>query len=192
VTASRNQLGFSLLETMFAALLGLLAIATLGGVIVQATVTNKDLGQETTRATVYAQDKIEALLALNLKNCTLSSDSQPATCNTTGIAAAGWTQGLLAGGTLTPVAVDCPSSGASVGYVDYLDAAGVQMTGASCSDLSSATGAAQPAYVRQWQVADLPTTGPELKQVIVAVYSLDQLNADWTKPLIVVTSIVSN
>ncbi len=191
MSVSNSESGFSLLDTMLAVLLALLAIATLGGVVIQATVTNKNQGQETTRATVYAQDKIEALLALNIANCTQSSGSQPTTCNTTGITASGWTQGLLAGGSLSPVAPDCPASGANVGYVDYLDNAGGQMAGSSCATLSSSTGSTEPAYVRQWQVADLPTTGPTLKQITVAVFSLNQLNADWTRPLIVVTSIVT-
>ncbi len=191
MNTSSHESGFGLVDTMLAVLLGLMAIAALGGVIVQATVGNRNQGQETTRATVYAQDKMEALLALNITQCAQSSGSQPATCNTTGNTANGWTQGLLAGGTLSPVAADCPDSGPSVGYVDYLDSAGVQMAGNSCATLSSSTGSTQPAYVRQWQIADLPTWGPTLKQITVAVFSLNQLNADWTRPLIVVTSIVT-
>jgi type II secretory pathway pseudopilin PulG len=186
--------GTGLIETMFAVLISLIVLASLGSVIVQATLTSKNQGQELTRATIYAQDKMEALLALNFVNCTQSSGSQPASCNTTGISAPGWTQGLLAGGALAPVQPSCPTSGGSVGYVDYLDSAGVQMTGSSCTTLASSSGSniPTPVYVRQWQVADLSSAGPALKQVTVAVYSLNQVNADWTRPLAVVTSVITN
>lgn len=189
---SHSDSGTSLIETMFAVLISLIAISSLGSAIIQVTIIHKNSGQEVTRATIYAQDKIEALLALNFSNCTQSSTVQPASCNTTGISASGWTQGLLAGGQAEPALATCPASGASVGYLDYLDNAGVQLTGSACTTLTSPTGSNQPAYIRQWQITDLPSSGPALKQVTVAVYSLNQTNADWTRPLVVLTSVLTN
>lgn len=186
----KYERGTSLVETMFAVLVSLLAIAGLGGAVIQATVTSKDQGQETTRATVYAQDKMEALLALSFTNCTKASYLQPVSCNTTGITASGWTQGLLSGGNLSPLQTDCPSGGLAVGYVDYLDSSGRVMSGTSCADLSS-PGSLNAVYVRQWEISDVPSSGPAMKRVSVAVYSLDQVNADRASPLVVLTSVLS-
>jgi hypothetical protein len=190
MTKSRNEVGSSLIETMFAVLVSLITIASLGGAIVQAGAISKNQGQEATRAAIYAQDKMEALLALNFTNCTKASDSQPVTCNTTGNSASGWTQGLLPGGEIDVLQSDCPDSGPAVGYVDYLDASGLALSGNSCTALmsSSATGSS---YVRQWEISDLPASGPGLKRISVAVYSMNQINADRTRPLAVLTSVLS-
>ena len=188
---TRSERGTSLIETMFAVLVSLVAVSTLAGAIFQATVTNNNQGQETTRATIYAQDKMEALLALNFTNCTKSSGLQPAGCNTTGISETGWTQGLLTGGQISALEAACPASGLSVGYVDYLDCAGFAMAGSDCSTLASPTSSA-PVYVRQWQVSDLPSSGPAMKKIAVAVFSLDQVNANTSRPLIVLTSILTD
>jgi len=180
--------GVTLIETMVAVFVALIGVFSLGNVIFEATVFNKNQGTENTRATIYAQDKIENLLALDFTNCTQSSTSQPAACNTTGITASGWTQGLLSGGALAPLQADCPASGASVGYVDYLDSAGQRITGASCSAVSGAT----VAYVRMWDVRDLASSGPAMKQITVAVYSQSTVTAVGAKPMAVLTSVLSN
>lgn len=98
--------GITLIEAMVATVIALLGVCGLGSVIFEATVVNKNQGTENTRATIYAQDKIENLLALDFASCTKSSSSQPAACNTTGITARGWTQGLLSGGSLAPADLD--------------------------------------------------------------------------------------
>ncbi len=182
--------GTTLVETMFAVLVSLMTIAGLGGAVAQVTAMNKNQGQEATRATIYAQDKMEALLALNFANCTQTSSTQPASCNTTGISASGWTQGLLPGGEMYSLQLTCPGSGLAVGYVDYLDTSGLPMTGGSCSTLVS-SGGLDAGYIRQWEVADLPSAGPAMKRISVAVYSLQQVNADQATPMVVLTSVLS-
>ncbi|MGD0920475.1 MAG: hypothetical protein ABSA70_01780 [Terriglobia bacterium] len=185
---SRDR-GVSLAETMIAVLVALIGVFSLGSVIFQATATSKNQGAEVTRTTIYAQDKMEKLLSLGFSSCTQSASSQPATCNTTGITASGWTQGLLAGGALSPIQATCPSSGASIGYVDYLDANGIQLTGTSCSALSSAS----PSYIREWQITDLASTGgPAIKSVTVAVYSQNAVGTVGGKPIVIVTSQLSD
>jgi hypothetical protein len=186
--------GVTLAETMIAVLIALIGVFSLGSVIFQSTATSKNQGTEVTRSTIYAQDKTEKLLSLNFSDCTQSASSQPATCNSTGITASGWTQGLLAGGALSPVQTTCPSSGASVGYVDYLDPNGIQLAGTSCAVVSGAV----PAYIREWQIADIvaDVTGPPhvagLKQVTVAVYSQNAIGAVGGKPIVILTSLLSN
>jgi hypothetical protein len=189
--------GVTLAETMIAVLVALLGVFSLGSVIFQATATSKNQGTEVTRTTIYAQDKMERLLSLPFATCNQAAASQPADpCNSTGISASGWTQGLLAGGQLSPLQATCPSSGVSVGYVDYLDPNGIQLAGTSCAAVSAGT--APPAYVREWEIVDLvaDVVGPPhiagLKRITVAVYSQNAVGAVGGKPIVTVTSLLSN
>ncbi len=196
-----DERGVTLIETMAAVLIAVIGVFSLGNVIFTATATNKNQGTEKTRATVYAQDKMEKLLSLDFTNCTAPAASQPSSCNTTGITDARWTTGLLAGGPISPTqvtgpptATNCPStSGASVGHVDFLDASGVQIpappAGGPCSGATS-----NIAYIREWSIADLTSFpgGPALKQITVAVYSQLGVNAEGGKPIVLITSILSN
>lgn len=186
---ARASSGVTLIETMVAVVVALIGVFSLGTVIFVASATDKNQGSEATRATVYAQDKIENLLALNFNQCTQSSSSQPAACNTTGISATSWTQGLLAGGAISPVSPSCSSSGVNVGYQDFLTSSGSQFLGTSCASVTGPI-----AYVRQWQIVDLTpfSGGPNLKQITVAVYSMTAINQLGGNPIVVVTSVYSN
>lgn len=185
---SKQDHGVTLVETMVAVFVALIGVFSLGSVIFEATVFNKNQGSENTRATVYAQDKIENLLSLDFTNCNKSSGLQPASCNTTGVTASGWTQGLLAGGAMSPVLSDCPSSGSSVGYVDFLDGNGLKIGGGGCSAIM----AASVSYVRQWEIRNLSSSGPALKQITVAVYSQQAVTSVGAKPIAVLTSTLSD
>jgi Tfp pilus assembly protein PilV len=199
--------GITIIETMFAVTLALIGVFGVGNVIYVATSTSKNQGTETTRATIYAQDKMEKLLSLasvpvlgvttaSFSNCTQPASTQLASyadCNTTGITGSGWATGLLAGGTTSPMPTSCGS--ATAGYTDYLDASGSQLTGASCSS-ATANGFS---YVRMWQISDANTFGsnPALKQITVVVYSMSAIDTAISAstspaPLAVLTSYVSN
>ena len=184
----RSERGVSLIETMTAVCIALFSVFGMGGLIAQVAATTKNQGTETTQATIFAQDKIENMLSLNFVNCNLPSASQPQACNTTGISSTSWTQGLLAGGATAPKQATCPISGATIGYVDFLDHYGVPITGASCATLVTTSFA----YVRQWQIADLPSTGQPMKQITVVVYSLNATSELGGTPIVVLTSVLSN
>jgi len=177
--------GVSLVEAMIAVLISLIVMTALGGVVFMATVQNKNQGVEMSRVTVYAQDKIETLMNLDWYDCTQATPV--AGCNTTGITGTSWNQGLKTGGTLTS-ASGCPSSGASVGYIDFLDAAGTQFTGADCSAVGTF------AYQRQWQITDVISTGagtPGLKRIDVIVWSRNAVNTGSAAPSAMLTSYIS-
>jgi type II secretory pathway pseudopilin PulG len=186
---SLESRGITLIETMAAVVVALIGVFSLGSVIFVASATDKNQGSEATRATVYAQDKIESLLALNFSQCTQAPSAQPVTCNTTGISAGSWTHGLLAGGAISPASPSCGSSGSNVGYQDFLMSSGSQFTGTSCAAVTGPI-----AYVRQWQITDLTpfSGGPSLKQITVAVYSMNAINQLGGNPIVVVTSVYSN
>jgi prepilin-type N-terminal cleavage/methylation domain-containing protein len=195
--------GVTLIETMVAVMIALIGMFGLGNLVFRATVTSKNQGTEMTRAVIYAQDKIEKILSLaavpstgaqgDFAACTQAASLQPSVCDTTGVAASGWITGLLAGGSASPVQIGCPSSGANVGYMDFLDTTGSQVDPCTIAGLGFA-------YVRQWQITDLTsstsppsfTGGPAAKQVTVAVYSLSAVNAIGGKPIVIVTSLISN
>ena len=138
-----NDSGTTLLETLVA--LGILATA-IAGLLGMATSTAKlteDQGHLAARATEYAQDKMEQLLALKYGDTTSNTAVFPATT-------AGGT-GLGVGGSSNPAVP-------VAGYVDWLDVNG---------NLLASVGLNAPAgwfYKRVWQVSG---AGPNLKQVTV-------------------------
>jgi len=181
----KSEQGVSIVEAMIAVLISMFVMTALGGVVFQATAQNKNQGVELSRAAVYAQDKIETLMNLDWSDCTLSTPL--AGCNTTGYTASGWNQGLKAGGTLTFV-TGCPTSGAAVGYIDYLDSNGNQKTGADCSTVGLY------AYQRQWEVTEVITTAagtPGLRRIDVRVWSQNAVNTGSAKPSAVLTTFLS-
>ena len=186
--------GVTLIETLIAVLIAVVRLFSVGGLIFQGTVTNKNQGTEVTRATIYAQDKMEKLLSLDFTACTQASSAQPLSCNTTNINATGWTEGLLAGGAIGPsVQASCPSSGASVGYIDFLDSNGIQLPGSTAATGCSGITPSAISFVRMWQITDVPSTGgPAIKQISVAVYSQSAVNAGSGKPIVVLSSLLSN
>jgi Tfp pilus assembly protein PilV len=211
--ASEADRGVSLIETMIAVLVALIGVFSIGTLIFQATVTNKNQGTEVTRATIYAQDKMEKLLSLGFAACNQSTTANPNYCDTSatwtyiastatwsataGLTGTGWNTGLLAGGQINtgnptaPMQSTCPSSGTSVGYVDYLDFSGSQIptTAGACSTLPNTI-----AYIRMWQITDLASTGgPAMKQITVAVWSQAAVGqGTQTKPVVILTSYLSN
>lgn len=229
-----NDRGVSLIETMIAVLIALIAVFGLGGLVFQATAVNKNQGSETTRSVIYAQDKMEKLLSLaaynsitpfnttngcptsvpsgfpnpNFCDCNLAlSTPQPSFCNTTNISDAGWTTGLVAGGgtTLTwdPTIQSWKNFAcgdiSTPGYVDYLDNNGVQLPQAGTPPVP-APGACtalpmnKVAYLRMWQITDVttPGTGPAVKQITLAVYSLGALAGAGGRPIVILTSYIEN
>ncbi len=150
-----TQAGMTMLETVVA--LGVLLVAATGvmGLAGVALSTTETQGHLAARTTEYAQDKMEQLLAL--KFCdgdvtgTAGTDTRvfPAVVGTgTGLAGcSNMTNGTAQGGgglnTTAPTA----------GYVDYLDASG---------NLVASTGAWQ--YVRVWQITAM---GTSMKQISV-------------------------
>ncbi len=62
--AFRDDRGSTLPEAMIAVLIAMIGCFSLGYVVFLATATNKNQGTETTRAVIYAQDKLEKLLSL--------------------------------------------------------------------------------------------------------------------------------
>jgi type II secretory pathway pseudopilin PulG len=158
-----SELGMSLLETMIA--LTILLIVTVGvmSVAMVAVATTENQGHLQSRATEYAQDKMEQLISLgygdgNTGGCggpTCGTDTtvfpscspqtiNPAPC-TTGT-------GLAVGGSSDPTA---PVTSPGNGYVDYLDSAG-----------NPTTSSGSWYYIRVWKI-ELPTGTTNLKRITV-------------------------
>ncbi len=173
----KDDRGVTLVETLMAMSIAMIAVAGLGGAIVTSLVQNKNQGAETTIATTLARDKMEQLLGLNFGDTTT---------NATGVTDAGWGTGLSAGGTLTQVTA-CPTSGPAVGYTDFVDTFGNQI-GVACAAVSNFS------YVRQWTIANTVASaaGPPqvfgLKRITVVVYSLAGVNGGGQAPFVVMTS----
>src|SRR5262249_24111194 len=142
----------ALLVTLMA---GLMAMSSL------AIATTENQGHLAARATEYAQDKMEQLLALDYSNTVTDTRSFPATaCTLPDLC------GLTPGGSYN---ADSPAAL----YVDYLDVNGnlCGTTGAACAAPSGGTAPSGWFYERAWKVDDSTTdvTLPaNLKRITVA------------------------
>jgi Tfp pilus assembly protein PilV len=135
--------GTTLVETIIALAVLVVAIVGLLGMVTLTAKLTEDQGHLAARATEYAQDKMEQLLALKYGDSTSNTAVFPAT-------AAGGT-GLAQGGSSN-------ANAPAAGYVDWLDGNG---------NLLLSNGVTAPAnwfYMRVWQVS---TPQANLKQVTV-------------------------
>lgn len=137
-----GEAGVSLIETLAATALILVAIAGLGSMGILGMTSTENDGHLAARCTEYAQDKMEQLLVLAYGDTTSDTRVFPAT---------------NAGGTGLAVGGNSVTTAPAAGYVDYLDQNGNLL----------AVGAGVPAnwfYVRVWAVAN---PSANLKQVTV-------------------------
>lgn len=144
VAGRKSEAGISLVETLAATALVLVAIAGMGSMGVLGMTTTENQGHLAARCTEYAQDKMEQLLVLAWTDTDADTRVFPA-------AAIGGT-GLTPGGSAV-------STAPADGYVDYLDVNGNLL----------ASGAGAPAdwyYIRVWSVTT-PAGSANLKQITV-------------------------
>src|SRR6266853_1429554 len=156
-----SQAGMSLLETMIA--LAILLIATVGllSMGMAAIGTTENQGHLMARTAEYAQDKMEKLMSLGYGDlvtdttlfpaCSPSSTTPPP-CSTG--------TGLAIGGSSDP---NAPVATPGNGYVDYLDISG---------NPTSSTGSWY--YIRVWQISQ---AAANLKQITVTTKVKSQVGA---------------
>src|ERR1051326_3474284 len=104
-----SRRGFTLLETMVAAGILLIAAAGILGLFSVSLMQDSIAGDHGTRTTEYAQDKMEQLMVLNFSDNTSDLTQYPS-CLSQFQTCSGY--GLTAGGSVNP-------STPSTGYVDY-------------------------------------------------------------------------
>ena len=145
-----SQAGMSLLETMVA--LTILLIASIGiltmGAVAMSTTENQ--GHLAARTAEYAQDKMEQLVSLAWGDPASDTTVFP-TVSTGGT-------GLTVGGSSNPTAP-------ATGYVDYLDISG-----------QPSSSAANWFYIRVWQISSVPSF-PTLKQITVTAKTRTHVGA---------------
>ena len=173
-----NERGVTLVETMMAILVAFIAMGSVGVVVFSAMVANKNQGTEITRMTSMGQEKIEELNRLTY------TDS---TTNTTLISDTNWNVGLTPNSSTDLNYISgCPSATADIGYVDYLDANGLALSGATCA----AAIAGGYSYERRWQMT-LVSGVTGLKQITVAVYSPNAVQTKAQMPYMTLTTLKS-
>lgn len=146
------QGGMSLLETIIA--MSVLLIATVGimSMALVATSTTENQGHLAARCTEYAQDKMEQLISLSYGDGDGAFAPPNASDTTVFPAASTGGTGLAVGGSSNPSA---PVNQ----YVDYLDLSGTPLGGGS-------TAPANWYYIRVWQISQ-PAGTTNLKQITV-------------------------
>jgi hypothetical protein len=144
VTPARSEQGTTILEVLVASALLVTLMAGLMAMSSLAISTTENQGHLAARATEYAQDKMEQLLALQYGDAVTDTRTFPA--GTTG------GSGLATGGSYN---VDSPVAT----YVDYLDQNGNQCgsTGAVCAAPTGTTPPTGWFYVRAWKIDDHST-----------------------------------
>jgi type II secretory pathway pseudopilin PulG len=148
----RDERGTTLIEVVIASAILCTLMAGLMSMAALSISTTENQGHLAARATEYAQDKMEQLLALSYGDTASDTRTFPA-LNTGGT-------GLAVGGSYdvdNPVAL----------YVDYLDDAGnlCGSTGAACAAPSGTTAPTGWFYKRAWKVELVSTN---LKRITVA------------------------
>jgi len=154
----RGERGTTLIEVLIASALLVTLMAGLLAMWSLAIATTENQGHLAARATEYAQDKMEQLLALDYGNAISDTRSFPA--STSG------GSGLTPGGSYN---VDSPVAL----YVDYLDVNGnlCGTTGAGCLAPSGITPPSGWFYERAWRIDDSSTDATlptNLKRIMVA------------------------
>jgi prepilin-type N-terminal cleavage/methylation domain-containing protein len=135
--------GFSLIEVLMATALMVTAVASLAQLFVLSTDRNRS-SKNTTFAAVLAQHKMEQLRSLTWGFDTLGLPATDTSTDTTKFPE-------TTGGTgLSPSPVNTLQQNV-VGYVDYLDAKGQTLGGATAVTPANAV------YIRRWMIEPLPT-----------------------------------
>jgi len=161
---ARDERGTTILEVVVASALLVTLMAGLMGLSSLAIATTENQGHLAARATEYAQDKMEQLLALDYSDTLSDTRTFPASsCPVTTPAKP---CGLTPGGSYN---VDSPVEY----YVDYLDVNGnlCGTTGAACAAPSGTTPPSGWFYERAWKIDDSTTDGTlptNLKRIAVA------------------------
>lgn len=152
----RSQRGFSLLEAMIACLIMITCSGGLLALFGFAMKMNTSQGDQVTRTSEYAQDKMEQLMALGAVN--LDDILSDVTQYPTQPASQGGTCcGLAAGGSLDP-------NNPVTGYVDYVNQAGTY-----------SASSANAIYVRLWLIANDNLAPTQVKTITVKVVALTTL-----------------
>ncbi len=144
----QNERGFSILETMIATMILFIGISGLMALFAVAAAKNVQQGNQATRCTEYAQDKMEQLLALSYTPTSTDLTSQVVGSVTipSPVMVAPSGCGLTPGGSVNPLSP-------STGWVDYVNPKDLTHTDGISG---TATGAQ---YMREWQIRlPMPTT----------------------------------
>lgn len=165
---NKTVAGFTLIETIFACVILTICATGILSLFTISVVKNANRGDDATRTTEYAQDKMEQLMSLQFQDITSNTifhfdgtNLQPPCLNFSMTSPCATGKGLTApGGDLTTDAA---------GYVDYISLSNVSSTWVS-SD--SATGAS---FRRRWQIT-LDASG-KVKTIVVSVVSMKALAA---------------
>ena len=166
-TPRAGQSGISLIETVIATMLLLVVLAGLGSMGVVGLTATENQGHLAARATEYAQDKMEQLLALSFNDSTSDTRLFPAP-DTGGT-------GLAIGGSAvaaSPVAK----------YVDYLDVNGSLMAS------SGTTAPTNWYYKRVWSVAYI-SGSTTMKKVTVTAVTRSAVGSTGRTPTATVSSV---
>lgn len=142
--AKSAQYGFTLVESLIAIAILMAGLLSMAQVLTFTVMASKTYGQDASKATAAAQDKMGELIQLDFSDTT-TNVAVNLPYSTDGV-------GLTEGGSIFPAdPVD--------GYVDYVDSSGARTTPENA------------VFTRQWQIVD-DTSFADLKRIAVTVTSI--------------------
>jgi Tfp pilus assembly protein PilV len=170
-TGKSNERGFSILEALIASMVLLIGISGLMALFVVAAAKNAGQGNQATRCTEYAQDKMEQLLALQYGDA--SSNVVGSVTSPTGGPGLSGTAGTTVGSVV-------PASPVT-SYVDYVNKN-------DTTDPDGISGTASGAqYMREWSIQ----TNAANTVKTITVYVQAQFTADVSQSLAPSTTLVA-
>jgi len=165
-----NEHGLTLIETMIAMLILMVALVSLAQVFGVAMVLNKNHGRDASKTTTFAHDKMEELTRLTFTRVPATKDTTSnLTVNPVNGVYPATGVGLTTGGSIPPVA-------AAAGYTDTLDINGARTTVA-----------ADIAFRRQWQIEEPVVGNVNLLRISVSVTSTRSFNVGTAPATVQVT-----
>jgi type II secretory pathway pseudopilin PulG len=188
-TGMKNERGFSILEAVIACMIMIIGIGGLMALFVVAAAKNAGQGDQATRCTEYAQDKIEQLMALQYTPTYTDVTSSVVGSVTTPSSGCSPACGLSNGGTIcpSPTTSSC-SSGPTQYYVDYYNTTDTVDTDGISGSLQCATCTSNAQYMREWSI----TTNAATNVKTITVYVQALFTADTAQSLAPSTTLISN
>lgn len=171
----RSERGFSIIESLVACIIMIVGVSGLMALFAIAAAKNAGQGNQATRCTEYAQDKMEQLLALNFSD----TNSQMVGSNTICPTCTGYNSayGFGLGGTTvssTPYGLaPATTSTAVVGYSDFVNSSDPTNADGISGSLTCTGCTSNAQFMRTWQIVNTTATTKTITVYVKALTSSD-------------------
>lgn len=187
-TGKKNERGFSILEALVACVVMLIGVSGVMALFMVAAAKNAGQGDQATRCTEYAQDKIEQLMALQYTDqASLAAGSVTAPSGGPGLG--GTAAGTVGSICPSPTTTACTTA-PTANYVDYYNTTDAVDADGISSSRQCASCASSAQYMREWSITTTGSGTSAYKTITVYVQAL--FTADVAQSLAPSTTLIVN